>query len=109
MSAPARTGRSASSGDKILEVAAGFGVTTALDVLLALVGYLVVRNETGMIPPALGLAAILWLLQLVHVIPSVLAAVFVRRFYAVAGMVLAAGLCSVPSLVAMAIVLSVSV
>ncbi|MBX3275393.1 MAG: hypothetical protein KF729_34320 [Sandaracinaceae bacterium] len=92
--------------ERLVEGLAGFAITFVLDVLLGVVGLLAVRGRSDMIPPELMLAGFAWLLQLVHVIPSMIVALALRRPWAAGGMAVGALACCAPSLVAFSMVLA---
>lgn len=95
-------------GKRIVDVLAGMAVTFTLDVILALIGWLATDSTDGYIPSSLMFASFFWLLQLAHVVPSATVAAIMRRYYAIPGMLLSAALCSVPSFLAMSMMLTVA-
>ncbi|MCZ7678782.1 MAG: hypothetical protein M5U28_08430 [Sandaracinaceae bacterium] len=93
---------------RFVEVLAGAALTFALNIVLALIGWIATDSSDGQIPSSLMFASFFWLLSLAHVVPSAIAAALLRRYYAVPGMLLSAALCSVPSFLAMSLTWTVA-
>jgi len=100
------------SGEKrdkrIVEVLAGMASTLTLAVILASIGWIATDSADGYIPSNLMFASFFWLLQLAHVVPCAIVATIMRRYYVIPGMLLSAALCSVPSVLAMSMMLTVA-